>query len=80
MGYIRVRVSLIAHRKSLPDMGRPFQFVDHGHRIILRRNAALSVRIHQQLIGSLPEVPGAGARLQRRSGTEKCPFKVSFAT
>ena len=40
-------------------MRRVLHFIDHGHGVILRRNAALSVCISEQLIRAKAKLAGA---------------------
>ncbi len=52
----------IAHRKALADMLGLLRFIDHRHRIILDRDAALPICIAQHLIRTQPELARALAR------------------
>lgn len=49
----------VTNGKPLPCMVWLFNLVDHGHRIILRRDAALPLCIRQHLIRTQTECSGA---------------------
>ena len=63
-----VRASpLVGHAEAPPAVPGLLQLVDHGHRVVLHRDAALALGVHQQLVAAQPERPGAFARLQHRA-------------
>ena len=50
---------LISHRKALTNMIRFLHLIDHRHRIVLDRNAALPFGILEQLVRSQAELSGS---------------------
>src|ERR1700675_1796680 len=52
----------ITHGKASADMLRLLHLIDHRHRIVLDRDAAFPLSIHEQLVRSQAEVPGSLTR------------------
>ena len=55
---------------------RVFQFINHRHGVILHRNMAVAVLVHDKIVLAQSEFAGFFARLQRTGGREEDPVDL----